>query len=640
MKAKLPDGSELEYEAGATPLSLAERISQRLAKAALVAVVDGKLWDLTRPLPENIAEPISFRILTFDDPRGKETFWHSTAHVMAHAVKDLFPDVKVAIGPAIDMGFYYDFDKKEPFTQADLEKIEARMMEIIEADLPFIRKEVSKEEAYKIFDEVGESYKLEILSEIPEGETVSIYIVGDFVDLCRGPHVPTTGYIKHFKLLSIAGAYWRGDERNPMLQRIYGISFPKKSQLDEFLKIREEAEKRDHRRLGKELDLFMFDQSVGPGLVLWTPNGSAVREVIEDFWRKEHRAHGYKLIYTPHIGRSVLWQQSGHLEFYKEYMYPPMEFEGQEYFVKPMNCPFHIKLYNRKRHSYRELPIRWAELGTVYRYERSGVLHGLLRVRGFTQDDAHIICRPDQVEDEIREVLKFSLYILRTFGFENFQIYLSTRPEKFVGDPKDWDLAEHSLKEALEALELPYEIDEGGGAFYGPKIDIVLKDALGRAWQCSTIQFDFNLPERFDMTYIGIDGKPKRPYMIHRALLGSIERFFATLVEHYAGNFPVWLAPVQIIVLPISKDCNEYAWEVYRKLFDEDLRVELDDSSERISYKIRAAEVRKIPYMIIVGTREVEAGTISVRRHGIGDLGQMTLSDFIKNLRNDIKNKK
>lgn len=640
MKAKLPDGSELEYEAGATPLSLAERISQRLAKAALVAVVDGKLWDLTRPLPENIAEPISFRILTFDDQRGKETFWHSTAHVMAHAVKDLFPDVKVAIGPAIDMGFYYDFDKKEPFTPADLEKIEARMMEIIKADLPFIRKEVSKEEAYKIFDEAGESYKLEILSEIPEDETVSIYIVGDFVDLCRGPHVPTTGYIKHFKLLSIAGAYWRGDERNPMLQRIYGISFPKKSQLDEFLKIREEAEKRDHRRLGKELDLFMFDQSVGPGLVLWTPNGSAVREVIEDFWRKEHRAHGYKLIYTPHIGRSVLWQQSGHLEFYKEYMYPPMEFEGQQYFVKPMNCPFHIKLYNRKRHSYRELPIRWAELGTVYRYERSGVLHGLLRVRGFTQDDAHIICRPDQVEDEIREVLKFSLYILRTFGFENFKIYLSTRPEKFVGDPKDWDLAEHSLKEAIEALELPYEIDEGGGAFYGPKIDIVLKDALGRAWQCSTIQFDFNLPERFDMTYIDKDGTPKRPYMIHRALLGSIERFFATLVEHYAGNFPVWLAPVQVVVLPVSEKYIGYAREVYSKLFNEDLRVELDDSSERISYKIRAAEVRKIPYMIIVGAKEVEAGTVSVRRHGVGDLGQMTLSNFIKNLRNDIKNKK
>ncbi len=616
-------------------MDVARKLSARLAKEALVAVVDGRLWDLARPLPDG--DEVRLEIKTFDDREGREVFWHSAAHIMAHAVRDLFPEVKIAIGPPIEEGFYYDFDKPEPFTQSDLERIEARMRELVESDLPFERREVSREEARKLFEEQGESYKLELLDDIPEGEGVSLYRVGDFVDLCRGPHLPRTGLVRYFKLVSVAGAYWRGDARNPMLQRIYGVAFPKKSMLEDFLRRREEALRRDHRRLGRELDLFIIDDSVGPGLVLWTPKGAAVREVIEDFWRQEHKKHGYKLVYTPHVGREVLWQQSGHLEFYSENMYPRMDVEGQGYYIKPMNCPFHIKLYKRRRYSYRELPLRWAELGTVYRYELSGVLHGLLRVRGFTQDDAHIICRADQVEDEIKEVLRFSIYMLNAFGFKEFDIFLSTRPsEKYVGSPEMWELAEASLKKAIEEEGLPYEIDEGGGAFYGPKIDIKIKDALGRSWQCSTIQFDFNLPERFDMTYVAKDGSFQRPYMIHRALLGSIERFFATLVEHYAGNFPTWLAPVQVAVLSVSERHNDYAREVYSRLFDEGIRVELDDSSERIGYKIRAAETQKIPYMLIVGEREVSAGTVSVRRHGKGDVGTMPLGEFIRTIKDEI----
>ncbi|MCD6531711.1 threonine--tRNA ligase [bacterium] len=637
MKVKLPDGSIIEVAPGATPMDVAKSISSRLAKEALVAVVDGKLWDLVRPLPQK-NEPVSVEIKKFDDPEGRQTFWHSTAHIMAHAVKDLFPEVKVTIGPAIDMGFYYDFDKPEPFTPDDLAKIEARMAELVKSDLPFIRKEVSRQEAYELFNSMGENYKLELLEDIPEDEVVSIYQVGDFVDLCRGPHLPSSGYIKYFKLLSVAGAYWRGDERNPMLQRIYGISFPKKSQLEEYLKWREEAEKRDHRRLGKQLDLFLIDNEVGPGLVLWTPRGAMVLQIIEDFWRKEHLRHGYQLVRTPHIGREILWQTSGHLDFYRENMFPRMEVEGQGYYVKPMNCPFHIKIYKRRRYSYRELPLRWAELGTVYRYERSGVLHGLLRVRGFTQDDAHIICRDDQVEDEILEVLRFSLYMLRSFGFEDFHIYISTRPEgKSVGSPQMWELAQNSLKKAVEREGIDYDIDEGGGAFYGPKIDIKLRDALNREWQLSTIQFDFNLPERFDMTYVAADGTFKRPYMIHRALFGSMERFFATLLEFTGGNFPVWIAPTQVAVLPVSEKYLDYARRVFDRLFAEDIRVELDDSSERIGYKIRAAETIKIPYMLIVGAKEQETGAVSVRRHGEGDLGQMPLDEFVDRIKREIE---
>ena len=636
MKVKLPDGKIIEVAPGATPMDVVKSISPRLAKEAVVAVVDGKLWDLLRPLPEK-DEPVSVEIKKFDDPEGRQTFWHSTAHIMAHAVKDLFPEVKVTIGPAIDMGFYYDFDKPEPFTPDDLARIEARMAELVKSDLPFIRKEVSRQEAYELFNSMGENYKLELLEDIPEDEVVSIYQVGNFTDLCRGPHLPSSGYIKYFKLLSVAGAYWRGDERNPMLQRIYGISFPKKSQLEEYLKWREEAEKRDHRRLGKQLDLFLIDNEVGPGLVLWTPRGAMVLQIIEDFWRKEHLRHGYQLVRTPHIGREILWQTSGHLDFYRENMFPRMEVEGQGYYVKPMNCPFHIKIYKRRRYSYRELPLRWAELGTVYRYERSGVLHGLLRVRGFTQDDAHIICRDDQVEDEILEVLRFSLYMLRSFGFEDFHIYISTRPEgKSVGEPEMWELAQNSLKKAVEREGIDYDIDEGGGAFYGPKIDIKLRDALNREWQLSTIQFDFNLPERFDMTYTAPDGTFRRPYMIHRALFGSMERFFATLLEFTGGNFPVWIAPTQVAVLPVSEKYLDYARQVFDRLFAEDIRVELDDSSERIGYKIRAAETMKIPYMLIVGTKEQETETVSVRRHGEGDLGQMPLEEFVDRIKGEI----
>ncbi len=637
MKVKLPDGSIIEVAPGATPMDVAKSISPRLAKEAVVAVVDGKLWDLTRPLPEK-DEPVSVEIKKFDDPEGRQTFWHSTAHIMAHAVKDIFPEVKVTIGPAIDMGFYYDFDKPEPFTPDDLARIEARMAELVKSDLPFIRKEVSRQEAYELFKSMGENYKLELLEDIPEDEVVSIYQVGDFIDLCRGPHLPSSGYIKYFKLLSVAGAYWRGDERNPMLQRIYGISFPKKSQLEEYLKWREEAEKRDHRRLGKQLDLFLIDNEVGPGLVLWTPRGAMILQIIEDFWRKEHLRNGYQLVRTPHIGREILWQTSGHLDFYRENMFPRMEVEGQGYYVKPMNCPFHIKIYKRRRYSYRELPLRWAELGTVYRYERSGVLHGLLRVRGFTQDDAHIICRDDQVEDEILEVLRFSLYMLRSFGFEDFHIYISTRPEgKSVGEPEMWELAQNSLRKAVEREGIDYDIDEGGGAFYGPKIDIKLRDALNREWQLSTIQFDFNLPERFDMTYVAADGTFKRPYMIHRALFGSMERFFATLLEFTGGNFPVWIAPTQVAVLPVSEKYIDYARQVFDSLFAEDIRVELDDSSERIGYKIRAAETMKIPYMLIVGAKEQETETVSVRRHGEGDLGQMPLEEFVDRIKREIE---
>ncbi len=637
MKIKLPDGKILDMPKNSSPMDVADSISSGLAKRAVVASVDGKLWDLMRPIPES-DEPIELEIKKFDDDDGKQTFWHSTAHIMAYAVKKLFPDVKVTIGPAIENGFYYDFDKSEPFTPDDLIKIEAEMKKIVEQNLPFERDEISRDEAYKLFESMGENYKLELLEAIPESETVSIYTVGEFVDLCRGPHLPSTGYVKHFKLLSVAGAYWRGDERNPMLQRIYGISFPKKSQLDEYLKWLAEAEKRDHRKLGKQLDLFLMDNDIGPGLVLWTPKGAMILEIIEDFWRKQHLKNGYQLVRTPHIGRENLWQTSGHLDFYSENMFPKMVVEGQGYYIKPMNCPFHIKIYKRKRYSYRDLPLRWAELGTVYRYERSGVLHGLLRVRGFTQDDAHIICRADQVEDEILRVLRFSLFMLRSFDFKDFHIYISTRPaEKSVGEPEMWELAQESLKKAVERENIPFDIDEGGGAFYGPKIDIKLKDALNREWQLTTIQFDFNLPERFDMTYTASDGSFQRPYMIHRALLGAMERFFATLLEHTGGNFPLWLAPVQVSVISVSEKYREYAQKVTDRLLEDDFRVELDDSDQRIGYKIRAAENQKIPYMIIVGEKEENSGNISVRKHLEGDLGSMNLDEFIEKLKNEMK---
>lgn len=557
---------------------------------------------------------------------------------MAHAVKDLFPETKVAIGPATEDGFYYDFDRPEPFSPEDLLRIEKRMEEIIKKNSPFIRKEILKAEAIELFKQKGEDYKVELLQEIAD-DIVSIYEEDGFVDLCRGPHLPSTGMVKAFKLLSIAGAYWRGDEKNKMLQRIYGTAFDTKDELDAYLNFLEEVKKRDHRRLGKELDLFSISDEIGSGLILWHPNGAIVRKTIEDFWRDEHLKSDYKILYTPHIAKLNLWQKSGHWDFYRENMYLPMEIEGVEYELKPMNCPFHISVYKSSLRSYRDLPIRYAELGTVYRYERSGVLHGLLRVRGFTQDDAHIFCREDQMEKEILNILDLTLFILRTFGFDSYDIYLSTRPEKFVGTLENWERATNALKQALENKGLTYEIDPGEGVFYGPKIDIKIKDSLGRAWQCSTIQVDFNNPEKFDLIFRGSDGKDHRPIMIHRALMGSLERFFGILIEHYAGLFPLWLSPLQVSVMTIAERHNEYAGEIYKALREAGIRAELRLENEKIGYKIREATIRKIPYLVIIGDKEVSEKRITVRKRSGENIGPFTTDEFIYLIKKEIDNK-
>ena len=563
-----------------------------------------------------------------------ETIRHSAAHVMAHAVRNLFPGVKIAIGPAIEEGFYYDFDVKDPFTPDDLDKISAEMESVIKAGREFVRKEISRDEALGLF--ADEPYKLELIRDLPEGEIISIYQEGDFADLCRGPHVANAGDIKAFKLLRTSGAYWRGDERNPMLQRIYGVAFPTPQELDDYLKMLEEAEKRDHRRLGKDLELFSIDDEVGPGLVLWHPKGALIRTIIEDYWRREHYGGGYEIIYTPHIARQDLWATSGHLDFFAEGMYGPMEVEGAPYRIRPMNCPFHLAIYKSRIRSYREMPIRWAELGTVYRYERSGTLHGLIRVRGFTQDDAHILCTPDQLDSEITRVLDFVIMILSRFGFNEYGIYLSTRPEHYVGEPEGWEKATAALRYALEAKGFSYRVDEGGGAFYGPKIDVKIKTALGREEQCSTIQVDFNEPERFDITYVGQDNAHHRPIMIHRALLGSLERFFAVLIEHYAGAFPLWLAPVQAVVIAIADRHVPYAEKVAADLRAKGFRVQVDDRNEKTGFKIREAQIQKIPYMLIVGDREQESGSVSVRSRAEGDKGAVDVADFIKTLQDEL----
>jgi len=566
---------------------------------------------------------------------------HSVSHVMAQAVLEKFPEGEVAIGPPIENGFYYDFDLPRPLAPEDLEEIEARMREIVAEEHDFVYQEVSEEDARRIF--ADQPYKLELIDGILSGGTdeygepldeapkLSIYKSGPFVDLCRGPHVSNTREINPdaIKLLNVAGAYWRGDERRPMLQRIYGTAWESAQQLEEFLAWQEEVERRDHRRLIKELDLVSFQEEGGTGLAYWHPKGGRIRQIIEDFWRERHREGGYEIVFTPHIGKAQLWEQSGHLDFYRESMYSPMDIDGVEYFLKPMNCPFHIMIYNSNLRSYRELPLRWAELGTVYRYERSGVLHGLLRVRGFTQDDAHIFCTPEQIEDEVLRVLRFSLDLLRAFGFSDFHVFLSTMPEKHVGEAERWEQAQESLRKAIEVEGLPYEVDEGGGAFYGPKIDIHVKDALGRTWQLTTIQFDFNMPERFDMTYIGEDGKEHRPYMVHRALLGSLERFFGVLVEHYGGAFPVWLSPVQVVLIPIADRHVEYARSVAGQLEAAGLRVEVDDSSERMQAKIRDAQMQKVPYMLVMGNREVEAGQVNLRMRDESVPGAMSVGEFI-----------
>lgn len=560
---------------------------------------------------------------------------HSTAHVMAHAVKNLFPEARIGIGPSIEDGFYYDFKVDKPFTPDDLEKIESEMKKIVKERSKFTCKEVTREEALEMFND--EPFKQELITELPDGEAITVYQEGDFIDLCRGPHIDHTGYVKAYKLLSVAGAYWRGSEKNPMLQRIYGTAWPTKDELEQYLQKLEEAEKRDHRKLGKELELFSFDEEVGPGLVLWHPKGALVRKIIEDYWRETHYAGGYELVSTPHIARQDLWETSGHLDFYAEGMYGPMEVEGHPYRIKPMNCPFHLAIYKSRIRSYRELPIRWAELGTVYRFERSGTLHGLLRVRGFTQDDAHIMCRPDQLDDEIVRVVDFVIQVLARFGFSEYGIYLSTKPEgKSVGTDESWEKATNALRRALETKGLPYKVDEGGGAFYGPKIDVKIKDALGREHQCSTIQVDFNEPERFDITYVGQDNQAHRPIMIHRALLGSLERFFAVLIEHYVGAFPLWLAPVQAVVLPIADRHHDYAHQVAARLRQEGFRVDVDDRNEKTGFKIREAQVNKIPYMLIVGDREAEADEVSVRSRADGDKGAIAVNDMIAQLKKEL----
>jgi threonyl-tRNA synthetase len=561
-----------------------------------------------------------------------ETMRHSASHIMAEAVLSMFPNAKFGIGPAIENGFYYDFDLPRSLTPDDLPVIEEKMNEIVKSNTPFERDEVSKEEARKLF--ADQPYKLELIDEL-EDEKVGIYRQGNFTDLCRGPHVETTGQVKAFKLTSIAGAYWRGSEKNPMLQRIYGVAFESPKELRKYLQQLEEAARRDHRKLGKELELFLLPEEIGGGLAILPPKGGRIRSIVEDFWKKEHFANGYEILYTPHIGLSKLWEISGHLDHYQENMYAPITIDEQEYYLKPMNCPFHILAYKARTRSYRELPLRWAEQGTVYRYEKSGVLHGLLRVRGFTQDDAHIFCTPEQMNDELSEVLRFSLSILRTFGFEKYKIYLSTRPDNSVGEEQRWLDAEAALRRIIEESGLPFEVDEGGGAFYGPKIDLKAEDALGREWQLSTIQFDFNLPERFDMTYIGADGQEHRPYMIHRALLGAWERFFGLLIEYYAGAFPVWLSPVQVKIIPVADRHNDYCREIEKELRKQDIRVEVDDRSERMNQKIRQAQLEKIPYMLIIGDKEVESSTVSVRLR-TGEQTTQSLESFSATVREAI----
>ncbi|WP_163340827.1 threonine--tRNA ligase [Desulfopila sp. IMCC35008] len=630
----LKDGESISVSVGATVQdALSQLLSNKQRKRTVAAYAGDQVIDLLTPLTEDtVLTPIQI-----NSEEGLDVIRHSTAHIMAHAVRDLFGDnVKVAIGPAIENGFYYDFLRDEAFTPEDFEKIEARMQEIAAQNIPFSRKELPSAEAIKSFAAEGEKYKVELIEDL-ETETVSLYSVGDFVDLCRGPHVPNTSFIKAFKLLRVAGAYWRGDEKRDVLQRIYGTAFFDAKALKKHLNALEEAKKRDHRKLGKELELFTTEDQIGPGLILWQPKGAQLRRLIEDYWKDEHYQHGYELLYTPHIARQDLWKTSGHLDFYGENMYSAMDIDDVQYQLKPMNCPFHIGVYQSKKRSYREFPLRWAELGTVYRYERAGALHGLLRVRGFTQDDAHIFCRPDQLEDEIFNILELNLHILKTFGFDDYDIYLSTRPEKYVGTDENWEAATNALKLALEKKGLNYEIDPGEGVFYGPKIDIKIKDQLSRSWQCSTIQVDFNLPERFEMSFVGADNAEHQPIMIHRALMGSLERFIGVLIEHYAGVFPLWFAPVQARILNITDDQADYCEEVYGALRKAGLRIEKDLRNEKLNYKIREAQLAKIPYMLIIGDKEKESNQVTVRLRDGKNLPPMSINEFADKVRNEVQ---
>jgi threonyl-tRNA synthetase len=599
----------------------------------IFARVDGHMLDLDTPLDKDM----ELKPIYLGSEEALDVLRHSAAHLLAHAVLDLFPGTQTGIGPAVENGFYYDFLREIPFTPEDLEKIESRMRELSQNDSPIKRQYFSKEDAIARFSELGQELKVELIQE-KAGENVSTYGQEGFIDFCLGPHVPSTGYIKHFKILSVSGAYWKGDEKGKQLQRIYGVVFFTAKELENYLVMLEEAKKRDHRKLGPELDLFSFNEQLGGGLILWHPKGAAIRTAIEDHWREEHHRAGYELVYSPHVAKLDVWRTSGHTEFY-DALYPAFEREDIEYQLKPMNCPFHIMVYNSRQRSYRELPLRWAELGTVYRYERSGVLHGLMRVRGFTQDDAHIFCRKDQLEEEIKGTISLAIKFLTTYGFDNYDVYLSTCPEKYCGALGDWETATDALKKAIEDENLDYQIDEGAGVFYGPKIDIKIRDALQRSWQCTTIQLDFNLSERFDLHYVGEDGKFHRPFMIHRALLGSLERFFGILIEHYKGNFPLWLAPVQVKIIPIADRHNDYAGALLKKFRDLGMRVEVDGRREKMGYKIRDAETNKVPLILVVGDREVEQGKVSVRVHTLGDRGQMEVKEFLEKIWELIKNK-
>ena len=624
MKITLKDGSVKEVQKGISVLDLAKEISEGLARNATCAKVNGEVRDLRYKL----ANDAEVEILTFENSEdGKKAYWHTTSHIMAQAIKRIYGnDVKLTIGPAIDKGFYYDFDVKENISSDDFEKIEAEMKKIIKEDLPIERFTLSRDEAIKFMKEQGEDYKVELIEELPEGEEISFYKQGNFTDLCAGPHLMSTGKVKAVKILSSSGAYWRGDEHNKMLQRFYGISFPKASQLDEYLNMLEEAKKRDHKKLGKELELFMIAPE-GPGFPFFLPKGMVLRNVLEDFWRDIHRKNGYVEIKTPMILNEELWHRSGHWDHYKENMYTT-KIDGVDYGIKPMNCPGGMLVYKSKMHSYKDLPIRAGELGLVHRHEKSGELNGLFRVRCFTQDDAHIFCLPEQIESEIAGIMKLVDEVYSIFGFE-YTVELSTRPDDSMGSDEQWEMAEGALKKVLKDMDMPYEINEGDGAFYGPKIDFHIKDSLGREWQCGTIQLDFQMPERFDLTYIGEDGEKHRPVMLHRVIFGSIERFIGVLIENYAGAFPTWLAPVQVKLLPIADAHNDYANEVKAKLEDVGIRVEVDERNEKIGYKIREAQLQKIPYMLVLGDKEKEAGTVGVRSRKDGDIGAMDLDEFI-----------
>jgi len=634
IRVTLPDGSEQTLPKGTTSLTIAESISPGLAKAALVARANGELVDLAHPLDSDT----SLKLLTERDPEALPVYRHSSAHLLAVAVLELYPETKLGIGPPTDQGFFYDFQRDRPFTPEDLEKLEARMLEIVERDLANERVWLPREETVAKFKEQGEEMKCELIEDKAVGDQISVYKTGEqFLDFCRGPHIPSMGRIKAFKLLSVAGAYWKGDERNTRLQRIYGTSFFSKKDLRKHLNRLEEAKKRDHRKLGKQLDLYSIQEEAGPGLIFWHPKGGTIRRLMEDWLRDEYVKRGYGLVYTPHIARHDLWKTSGHAEFFSDDMFSTMELDDSAYQLKPMNCPFHILIYKNELRSYRDLPIRLGELGTVYRYERSGVMHGLLRVRGFTQDDAHIFCTPEQVRAEVVGCVDFALDVLKTFGFEKFEVELSTwdggTGGKYAGSAEDWKMAEDGLFSALKDRDIEAKVMPGEAAFYGPKIDVKLVDAIGRPWQLSTVQFDFNLPKRFKLEYIAEDGKAHQPVMVHRALWGSVERFFGVLIEHYAGAFPLWLAPVQAIVLPITDSQNEYARQVADQLGAAGIRTELDSRSEKVNFKIREAQLQKIPYMLVIGGREAEAGTVAVRHRKRGDLGAKPLDDFIAETR-------